>query len=56
MEELKLIQAEWNIYNGLIIKLIGYNNRHLFSFNSSWKEFLIIELFFIEFNIYDKTV
>jgi hypothetical protein len=55
MEELKLIQAEWNAYNGIIIKFIGINNKYLFSMNSSWKEFLIIELFFIEFVIFDKT-
>lgn len=55
MESIILIQAEWNKYNGLVIGFIGYNDRHLISINSSWKEFFIIELFFIQFKIYDTT-
>jgi hypothetical protein len=55
MENIRLIQAEWNKHNGLVIGFIGYNNRHLFSINSSLKEFFIIELFFIQFKIYDTT-
>ena len=55
MENIRLIQAEWNKYNGLVIGFIGYNDRHLISINSSWKEFFIIELFFIQFKIYDTT-
>jgi hypothetical protein len=55
MENIRLIQAEWNKYNGLVFGFIGYNDRHLISINSSWKEFFIIELFFIQFKIYDTT-
>lgn len=55
MENIRLIQIEWNKYNGLVIGLIGCNDRHLFSINSSYKEFFILELFFIRFKIYDTT-
>lgn len=55
MENIRLIQVEWNKYNGLVIGFISYNNIHLFSINSSWKEFFIVELFFIQFKIYDTT-
>lgn len=55
MKNIRLIQAEWNEYNGLVIGLIGFNDRHLLSINSAWKEFFIMELFFIRFKIYDTT-
>lgn len=55
MENTRLIQAEWNKYNGLVFGFIGYNDRHLFSINSSWKNFFIINFFFIKFKIYDTT-
>ena len=53
VENIRLIQSEWNSHNGLVIGFIGVNDRHLISINSSWKRFLIIELFFIQFKIYE---
>lgn len=37
MEIIRLIQAEWNDYNGLLIEFIGYNDRHLIS-TGEWQE------------------
>jgi len=54
MESLRFIEIEWNKYNGFILGIIGYNNRHLFSINSSWKEFFHFEVLFLRFEIYDK--
>jgi hypothetical protein len=55
MKNIRLIQIEWNNYNGLVIGILGFNNRHLLSINSAWKEFLIVEILFIQFTIYDTT-
>ena len=55
VENIRLIELEWNCYNGFMFGLIGINNVHLFSINSSWKDFFIIELFFIQFKIYNTT-
>ncbi len=55
MENIRLIQLEWNDINGFTFGLIGVNNYHLLSINASWKSFFIIELFFIQFKIYDTT-
>lgn len=54
-ENLRLIQLEWNCYNGFTFGILGYNNIHLLSINFAWKSFFIVELFFIQFKIYDKT-
>ena len=52
MERISIIDLEWNQYNGFVFGFIGYNDRHLISINSSWKNFFIVELFFIQIKIY----
>ena len=39
MENLRLIQIEWNKYNGFVFGFIGCNEKHLISINSAWNEF-----------------
>lgn len=52
---IRLIEIEWNTYNGFVMGLLGYNGRHLLSLNSAWKQFFIIEICFFQFTIYDTT-
>jgi len=55
MEKIQLINIEWNCYNGFIFEILAINDWTLFGINSAYKSFFIVELFFIQFKIYDTT-
>ncbi len=50
-----LIELTYNSCNGLFIDLLSINDKCLFSINTDLNRFMIINLFFIELTIWDKT-
>lgn len=55
MNNISLINLEWNITNGLIFELLTINDRSLFMMNTDFNNFLIFDLVFLKLNIFDKT-
>lgn len=61
MNQITIIKAEWNCYNGFIFQLIYLElfkpihvENSLFGVNVS-KDFLYIDIFWINIKVFDKT-
>lgn len=61
MNKIKILNIEWNCYNGFIFELLQLElykpiniDSALFSINIS-KDFLCIDIFFLNFKVFDKT-
>lgn len=52
MSIFRLIRIEYNIWNGLLIEILNFNERSLFSINAA-SNFVVMDILFMTIPLYD---